>query len=68
VVVQNSCNGDLSKQWARQPDSDGVGTRLAARHSNKCLTVANSSLANKAGIVQFDCGATGTQSQSWQFG
>jgi hypothetical protein len=66
VVVQNGCNTELSQQWQLQPV--GVGFRLVARHSGKCATVANSSFSNKAGIIQFPCGATGTPSDNWQFG
>jgi hypothetical protein len=59
------CHGGHSQQWARNYilNSNGyiMGYNFRARHSNQCLTVAWTSHANGAWIIQYPCENAETQ-------
>jgi hypothetical protein len=68
VVNQYGCTRSPNQQWLLRAAPAGVnGVQLVARHSAKCMAVANASQSDKAGIVQSTCGTTAAYSQYWQF-
>ncbi|MFD8418505.1 RICIN domain-containing protein [Streptomyces sp. NPDC059466] len=68
VVNQYGCTKQNNQQWLLRAAPAGVnGFQLVARHSAKCMAVANSSQSDKAGVVQFTCGAAAAWNQYWQF-
>lgn len=57
---QYRCTTGTNQQWQFQ-DQGGGYYRLVARHSGKCLDVADASTVNGARLIQWPCGTGANQ-------
>ncbi|MGW7428248.1 RICIN domain-containing protein [Streptomyces sp. NPDC054861] len=64
LVVQKTCGSAKNQHWKTEASGDAGHVQLVARHSGKCLDVANYSYADGAELDQWTC--NGGQNQQWE--